>query len=76
MSYIRFRDRIRIPTYDNMKYVRLGNVIIDHDKCNGCGMCAIICPGKALYIKGEGNNKKANLKEASPDCMRTHPSWF
>ena len=70
MSYIRFIDRIRIPTYDNLKYVRLGRVIIDQNKCNGCSMCALICPGNALIMKGKGKDKKAFMDDIPlPQCM-------
>jgi len=61
MSYIRLRDRLRIPTYDNVKYVTTGTVTFDHEKCNGCGMCVKICPGRALLLKGEGKGKKAYM---------------
>ena len=69
MSYLSLRERLNIPTYDNEEYVTTGRVVIDHDKCNGCGMCAEICPGKAIHISGVGKNKKAYLEEDFPQCM-------
>ena len=27
-----------------------GGIVIDEDKCTGCGMCAAICPGSAILF--------------------------
>lgn len=62
-------DRLRIPTYDNEAYATTGRVAIDHDRCNGCGLCARICPGNALYIAGEGKGRKAYMEKEFPQCM-------
>ncbi|MHB8894540.1 MAG: 4Fe-4S binding protein [Candidatus Geothermincolia bacterium] len=69
MSVLNWRDRLTIPTYDNEEYATTGRLFIDHDKCNGCGLCAMICPGKAISIVGEGKDKKACLDEDFPQCM-------
>ncbi len=69
MAKISRRERLRIPTYDNEQQIILGNVEIDKEKCNGCGMCASICPGKALYVEGIGKNKKAKMEPVFPQCM-------
>jgi len=68
MSYIRFIDKIRIPNYYNMKIVTTGKAIIDEEKCNGCGLCTKICPGRALGVRGEGKEKKAYMldEEVTP----------
>lgn len=69
MAYIGFFERFRIPTYDDPATSRTGRVAIDLELCNGCGRCAAICPGKALYMSGEGKQKKAALHEDFPQCM-------
>jgi len=62
-------ERLSVPTYDNEEYATTGRLLIDHDKCNGCGLCSQICPGKAISIRGEGKDKKAWLDDEFPQCM-------
>ena len=58
MSYLTWKERLRIPTYDNPSYATSGKVAIDEEKCNGCGDCVMICPGSALYLAGVGKHKR------------------
>jgi len=69
VSFLLCGERFRIPTYDNDEYATTGRVTIDRDLCNGCGLCASICPGKAIYLSGEGKGHKAYLEEEFPQCM-------
>ena len=70
MAFLTWKERFIIPTYDNPAYARSGRVAIDHEKCNGCGMCVKICPGSCLYLARAGKEKRARLAEAEfPDCM-------
>jgi len=69
MAKMTIIDRLVIPTYDNEAYAHTGRVTIDPAKCNGCGMCATICPGKAIRIEGHGKDKKAQLEPDFPQCM-------
>ncbi len=69
MGRISRLERLRIPTYDNEQQIILGVVEVDEEKCTGCGKCATICPGKALYIEGIGKNKKAKMEPVFPQCM-------
>ncbi len=72
MSYLTWKQRLRMPTYDNPAHARSGWVAVDHDRCNGCGMCALICPGNSLYLAGAGKDKKAcinEMKEGFSTCF-------
>ncbi len=69
MGNISIGERLRIPTYDNEAHITLGNIVVDEEKCNGCGTCAVVCPGKAIYIEGIGKNKKAKMEPVFPQCM-------
>ena len=69
MSKMTLFERLIIPTYDNVAYAHTGRVTIDPSKCNGCGMCAFICPGKAIRIEGHGKDKLAQMEPDFPQCM-------
>jgi ferredoxin len=50
-------------------------VIVDKDKCIGCGSCAALCPdvfeikgGKAIVKKGKEKSKDPCVKEATESC--------
>ncbi len=70
MAYVSFKERMIIPTYDNPDHGTSGHVTIDHEKCNGCGNCVVICPGNCLYVAGVGKDKKCYMVDSPfPDCM-------
>ncbi len=70
MAYLSLKEMLTIPTYNDPEACRSGAVLIDHRKCNGCGNCALICPGACLYVAGVGSERKAYMiDKAVPDCM-------
>lgn len=70
MAFLSLKERMTIPTYDDPERCTSGRVAIDHDRCNGCGNCALICPGACLYVAGVGRDRKAYmLDKPVPDCM-------
>lgn len=70
MAYFTWRERLTIPDYSDPEYARAGRVTIDHDRCDGCGLCVQICPGSCLYLEEAGEGKKAYMMERPvPDCM-------
>jgi len=56
-----------------------GTVLIDPEKCTGCGICEKYCPQQviSLYIENEGTRKKAHkcdLCDGSPACVQVCPT--
>ena len=73
-SHISFGEKITIPNYIDPQQTKVGEMIFDYDKCDGCGSCARICPGASIEI----NNKKARMTDvvycmACGDCMAICP---
>ena len=70
MERFRLIDRLRIPTYDNIKHVQGGELIFDELKCRQCGVCIKICPGGCLetysatrmsLISGKDKREKSGI---------------
>jgi len=57
-----------------------GIIVIDEERCNGCGVCAPVCPYGALYInpdgKADGCDFCANRLHAGllPKCVEICPA--
>ena len=45
---------MRFCPVDAMSQRSDGVVVIDKERCNGCGICAAVCPYGALYINPDG----------------------
>ena len=58
-------EKHAIPRYDDPKQVSWGIVAVNHEACNGCGLCARICPAGCLKMAG----KKAEMHDANVACM-------
>ena len=58
-----------MPIVDDASEAQFGVVAIDLDKCNGCKMCTIICPGNVLEVYGPKHDKKARIKEGLSLCL-------
>jgi len=47
-----------------------GNMILNKDECNACGLCTEICPLGCISIDtGEGNLISCNLCDGDPQCI-------
>lgn len=50
------------------------NVVVDKDKCNGCGECVDICPADVLELK-DGKSEPVKMDEClgCESCVETCP---
>lgn len=48
-------------------------VRVDHDKCNGCGVCAAMCPLKIISIESGKAMIKEELCDGLGGCVRKCP---
>ena len=47
---LNFLERLFIPTYNNQKQTKYGEVEFNYDTCTGCGNCARVCPSNAILM--------------------------
>ena len=69
MSLLSLRERFHFPDWDDSGQCRYHRVTIDLDKCDGCKLCAIVCPANALELFGEKGKKKARVKADNRGCV-------
>ena len=51
-----------------------GTVIIDSEKCSGCGTCVAACPFKVIRFDKERNRAfKCDFCKGSPECVKWCP---
>lgn len=66
MGNLSFKEKYRIPIYDDPNQINNGSVNVDPDKCTGCGFCVKACPADALVIE----NKLSKMPEKHiNECM-------
>lgn len=76
MGKLTLREKILIPTYDNIEELSPGEVEFDYDKCNACGICVEACPAGTILM----DDKKPRMKPPGEnecifcgDCMAICP---
>ena len=65
MGYLTFRERTKLPTYDNPKHMQMGDLRFDGQKCKQCGICISLCPGGCIL--SETLTKMDSMKGISKD---------
>jgi len=69
MPLLRWRERLRIPAFDNPDHCRMARVTIDPERCNGCGMCVEVCVAAALEMQGAGKERRPRMAPGNPPCV-------
>jgi 2-oxoglutarate ferredoxin oxidoreductase subunit delta len=59
----------RKPFDHEVKATRPARVVINRDRCKGCGFCVEFCPTEALAMSGEMNAKGYLLPEVADGYM-------
>ncbi len=44
------------------------NIVVDHDKCDGCGECISVCPEDVFELNDEGKAEPVNMENCSVCC--------
>ena len=69
MSLLWRGKRNRFPEWDDPNECIFHRVDIDLEKCDGCKLCAVVCPASALELFGEKGKKKARVREDFRSCI-------
>lgn len=65
-EYLTRKDRKEIESFHHIgRDVTLGKVIINQEKCKGCGLCTKCCAAASLELA----DKKARMVQDLPFCM-------
>lgn len=46
----------------------MGEIIVDHDKCDGCGECISVCPQEVYELNDEGKSVPVNMDDCDECC--------
>ena len=58
-----------LPIWDDPHQALYSQVTIELDKCDGCRLCAVVCPANILEMFGPKDNLKVRLKADVSGCM-------
>jgi ferredoxin len=65
-EYLTRKDKTRVESYNRLgEDMILGKVVIDQDKCTGCGLCVGACAASAIELE----DKKARMVKDFPACI-------
>ncbi len=54
----------------------MGNVVVDQEKCDGCGECLAVCPEDVFDLNDDGKSEPVNMENCSDccSCIETCPN--
>ncbi|AEA47938.1 4Fe-4S binding protein [Archaeoglobus veneficus] len=44
------------------------NIVVDHDKCDGCGECISVCPAEVYELNDEGKSVPVRADDCEQCC--------
>lgn len=69
MNGLSRRELRRLPDWDDPQQCRFHAVTVDLQKCDGCRLCALVCPANVLEHYGPKGAKKVRVKADTRGCM-------
>ena len=61
MSLLTLKERLHLPAWDNPAESRFPRVEIDRTLCDGCELCALVCPVDECITMEEVKNGKPHM---------------
>ncbi len=46
----------------------MGDITIDHEKCDGCAECLSVCPNDVFDLNDEGQSDAVNMDDCDDCC--------
>ena len=46
----------------------MANIVVDHDKCDGCGECVSVCPNDVFELNDEGKSEPVHAEDCDACC--------
>lgn len=69
MALLSKQERRHFPDWDDPTQCIFQRVAIDLEKCDGCKLCTLVCPGNVLEVYAENGRKKARVKASQRGCI-------
>ncbi len=66
--YINLNNHIKSK---NIEMAIKGEIVVDIERCKGCGVCIPVCPNAVIALSKNVNKKGYNYLEAVKDTVRT-----